>query len=374
MSKKTGFLYDELCMWHDPGSGWHKNQGQFTIEPYKHPESPETKRRLRNLLAVSGLLEQLTPIKASPATIEDVLRFHTPEYIGKLQQASTDGCGNAGDDAPFSQGAFDIALHSAGMTIQALRSVLLGEVDNAYSLSRPPGHHAKADAGSGFCLLGNIPIAIKTLQAESLVKRVAVIDWDVHHGDGTQSAFYDDPDVLTLSIHQGNIFPANSGGVEETGVEKGEGYNINVPLPAGCGNGAYQATLDDIIIPALNAFKPEVIIVACGFDAAAIDPLGRMALISDGYREMTKKIMQAADDLCYGKLVFTHEGGYSEVYVPFCGLAVIEQLSHIKTDIVDTIGAEIAMGGGQELLPHQREAIDKALPLVKKLETLCKDF
>lgn len=366
---KTGFLFHEICMWHDVGNGSHYNVGGGYLQPTQLFEHPETKRRLRNLLEVSGVLDGLHSLPAEPATIEDTLRFHTAEYIEHLKTDSAVRGGNAGDDAPYSVGAFAIALQSAGMAKQAVRSVLNGEVDNAYSLNRPPGHHAVAHRGEGFCLLGNIPIAIKAAQAENLVKRVAVLDWDVHHGNGTQSAFYDDADVLTMSIHHDNNYPFHSGGIEENGEGNGKGYNINIPLPAGCGNGAYQAAIDQIVIPALTAFQPELIVVACGFDAAAYDPLGCMILNSDSYREMTEKLMRAADALCDGKLVFVHEGGYSDIYVPFCGLAVIEALSGQRSQVIDHMGAEIALWGQQqELFPHQQDLLDKVKPLLDNLQ------
>ncbi len=367
MTRQTGFIFHEKCMWHDVGNGSHYNIGGGFIQPCQLFEHPESKRRLRNLLEVSGILDGLHDIKAAPATYEDTLRFHTAAYIDELQSNSAKGGGNAGDDTPYSAGAFDIALQSAGMAKQAVQSVLKGEVRNVYSLNRPPGHHAVAERGEGFCLLGNIAIAIKAAQAEGLARHIAVVDWDVHHGNGTQSAFYNDNSVLTISIHHDNNYPIHSGAVDENGAGIGKGYNLNIPLPAGSGNGAYQTVIDELVIPALQRFQPELIIVACGFDAAAYDPLGCMILNSDSYREMTHKLMAAADTLCDGKLAFVHEGGYSKIYVPFCGLAVIETLSGQRSEVVDKIGAEIALWGQQDILPHQRALIDSIKPLLNNI-------
>ncbi len=363
MKPKTGFLYHEICMWHDPGPRSVYDEAGLYFQPERALENPETKRRLRNLLEVSCVLDGLTSLKAAPAEVDDLLRFHTPEYIDRLRSASAKGPGDAGDGAPFARGGYEIARQSAGMAIRAVEAVMAGEVDNAYSLGRPPGHHALPHQGQGFCLLGNIPIAIMAAQARGLVSPVAVIDWDVHHGNGTQQAFYNRNDVLTISIHHDNNFPLHSGGVEETGHMDGDGFNLNIPLPAGSGIGAYQGALDQVVIPALERFRPELIIVACGFDAAAMDPLGPMILNSQCYREMTNRLMEVADRLCDGRMAFIHEGGYSEGYVPFCGLAVIEALSHQTSPVVDRLGEEVAQWGQQDMQPHQQAVIDQLKPL-----------
>lgn len=193
------------------------------------------------------------------------------------------------------------------------------------------------------------------------------IDWDVHHGNGTQAAFYDEPRVLTISIHQDRLFPVDDGFREQTGEGKAAGTNLNVPLPAGCGADTYCEVYDRIVIPALRAFQPEVIIVPCGFDAGMLDPLGRMMLHSEGYRRLTRKIMKIADELCGGRLVFTHEGGYNRTNLPFYGLAVMEELSGIKTDVVDPYLEWHLAIGGQEMAPHHEAAIQAAEKNVAKV-------
>lgn len=189
----------------------------------------------------------------------------------------------------------------------------------------------------GFCLLANIPIAIEASRARHGILRVAVVDWDVHHGNGTQSIFYDRADVLTISIHQDRCFPPGYSGAEERGEGAGLGANINIPLPAGGGHAAYVHAFDRIVLPALEQFAPELLIVACGLDANAVDPLARMLLHSESYRLLTQKMVDAAARLCGGRLVVVHEGGYSEAYVPFCGLAVLEALSGERTPVVDPV-------------------------------------
>ncbi len=220
----------------------------------------------------------------------------------------------------------------------------------------------------GFCLFGNAPIAIHHGRAVHGLGRVAVVDWDVHHGNGTQAAFYDDPQTLTISLHADNLFPPYSGALAERGAGNGFGYNLNVPLPPGSGDGAYLEAMTRVVLPALQRFKPEIIVVACGFDASAADPLGRMMVTSDGYRQMTAMVMAQADDLCGGRLMMTHEGGYSANYVPYCGLAVLEQLTTIQSGVVDLFLDHFVKYGQQALQPHQSLAIDAAAALVSDIQ------
>ena len=297
-------------------------------------------------------------------------RFHTPEYVETIREMSASDGGDAGEGAPFSHGGFEIALLAAGGTITAVDAVLDNEVDNAYALVRPPGHHAERDRGRGFCVFGNVAIAAMHALADRGLGRIATIDWDVHHGNGTQQAFYDRDDVLTMSIHQDNWYPRDSGALEETGEAAGDGYNINVPLPPGSGHGAYLATIEQVIVPALEAYKPDLILVPSGFDGGMYDPLGRMMAYSETFREMTRLLLEAADQLCGGRLVLSHEGGYSPTYVPFCGLAVVEELSGRRSEAGDPMADNAAGAGGQGLQPHQQARISEAATMVERLRSL----
>jgi len=235
-------------------------------------------------------------------------------------------------------------------------------------LVRPPGHHAERDKGLGFCLFANVPIAIMKARAAHKIGRIAIVDWDVHHGNGTQQAFYEDPDTLVISLHQDGLFPRNGRGSRaERGEGRGEGFNINAPLPPGCGTRAYLAAFERLVIPALHAFRPEMIVVCSGFDAAVLDPLGRMMVHSEGYRTMTRLLMEAAADLCDGRLAMSHEGGYSASYAPYCGLAVMEQLSGIRTKIDDPFLANFSGYPGQLVQPHQEAAIAAAAEALSAL-------
>ncbi|MCV7227044.1 class II histone deacetylase [Mycolicibacterium komossense] len=338
MAEQSGFFHDERCLWHSTGEavlflpvgGW--------LQPLAgggHPESPESKRRLKSLLDVSGLSAQLAVSSAEPVTREDLLRVHTAGYIDRFQELSAGRGGEIGPEALFSHGGFEIAALSAGLAKRAVADVLDGILPNAYSLSRPPGHHCLPDSGMGFCLLANIPLAIEAAKASHGLGKVAVIDWDVHHGNGTQHIYYQRDDVLTISLHQENCFPTDSGAVAERGEGAGLGFNINVPLPPGSGHETYLHAVRSIVIPALEEFRPDLIVVASGLDANAVDPLARQLLYAGSFREMTRLVKDVAHSVCDGRLVVVHEGGYAESAVPFCGLAIIETLSGVHTEVVD---------------------------------------
>ena len=355
-------------MWHNTGGYAGIMPDGYPVQPDLHVEGPEAKRRIRNLLEVSGLLESLLQIKPVAASEEQLLAFHTQEHIQYIQTLSAGDGGDAGGFTIVGRGSYEIALLSAGGVITALDAVLNGDVSNAYALVRPPGHHALSDTAMGFCVFNNAVVAgLHALKAHQLDK-IAYVDWDVHHGNGQQSAFYNNPAVLTISVHQDNCFPPDSGHIHENGEAAGEGYNINIPLPPGSGVGAYEAAFDQVVIPALEIFKPQLIMVPSGFDAGAYDPLGRMQMHSDGFRSLAAKLMQVADVLCDGRLVLSHEGGYNPHTVPFYGLAVMEQLSAVQSGVSDPFLPIMAGLGGQELQPHQQEAINRAKGLLDRLK------
>jgi len=363
----TGFVFDERYMWHDTGSAAGYMAGCSFIQPEPHVESPESKRRFRNLLDVSGLSKKLVPIEPRMATEEELLYFHTEEYIKRIKNLSDAAGGDAGAITPFGTGSYEIALLALGGCLQAADAVLHGKIENAYALVRPIGHHAEADRGRGFCIFGNAVITAKYAQNVDGLERIATVDWDVHHGNGTQWAFYDDPSVLTISIHQDGYYPPDSGSIDEIGEDDGKGYNLNIPLPAGSGHGAYIAAIERVVLPALKVFHPELIIVPSGFDANVMDPLGRMLNTSKTYRCMTVLLKELAGEICHNRLLMVHEGGYSTIYVPFCGLAVIEALSGIKTEVKDPYLASYENLPGQELQPYQDTVIKKVEELAAKV-------
>jgi acetoin utilization deacetylase AcuC-like enzyme len=339
MSLPTALLTDERCFWHGGGGNYAfmLPAGGFVQPGAGLPESPESKRRLLNLVQVSGLASELEVTSAPIAQEQDLLRVHTPGYIKNFRSLSASTGGELGPRAPFGPGGFEIASVSAGLAIGAVTGVLAGRWTNAYALTRPPGHHALPDRPAGFCLLANIAIAIEAARAQGLARRFAVVDWDVHPGNGTEAIFLGRDDVLTISIHQDRCYPNYTSGVDNRGSGQGLGANLNIPLPPGTGHRGYLAAMHRLVVPQLLRFRPDVLIVACGFDASGFDPLGRMMATANTFKELTAAVQQTAQEVCGGRLVLVHEGGYSDMYVPFCGHAVLEQLAGSKVHVPDPL-------------------------------------
>lgn len=341
----TGFYHDEICLWHQgTGYAFLAPVGGY-VEPLVAgtlPESPESKRRLVNLMRVTGLMDRLAVASAPAATMDDLLRVHPRHYLDAFKELSDGRGGELGLRTPFGPGGFDIAAKAAGLAIRAVDDVIAGRARNAYALTRPPGHHCLPDDPMGFCLLANVAIAIEAAKAAHGLGRVVVIDWDVHHGNGTEGIFYERPDVVTVSIHQERNFPRDTGAFADRGTGAGEGTNLNVPLPPGAGHETYLAAFERIVAPFVRAARPELVVVACGFDASAVDPLSRTLLHAGSFAAMTRMTMDLADALCDGRLVLCHEGGYSEVHVPFCGHATIETLAGANETIADPLEPRIA--------------------------------
>ncbi|KAF1781582.1 Histone deacetylase domain [Phytophthora cactorum] len=324
----VGYVYDERYLWHRP---WSQHYSAL-VEPFRHWESPETKRRFHSLLAVSGLLDQLVTIKPQIATKAQLERVHTRRYLEELERLSLrEEGGNAGEEAPFSQFAFDIARLS---------------VEESLLLST---------RGMGFCLLNNVAITAKHLleTCSTQIKKIAIVDYDVHHGNGTQEAFYDDDRVLFISLHQANNYPADSGAVAEEEKERDSDSTL-----------ICHYRQDPV--PALESFKPDFVLVSSGFDASYADPLAAMILSSSVFRFMAHELIEAAKRLCRGRIVFAHEGGYSETYVPFCGAAVLEELLGIQDvgkQIKDPFLSEVERWAYQELQEHQKKVVDTVVDL-----------
>lgn len=356
----TGFVWDEWYMWHDTGSAGAFIPAGGPIQPGTHVENPEPKRRLHGLLDFSDVLETLQEIDPRQATREELLRFHTADYVDTIAKKSAESGGDAGEFTPFGSDSYDIARLAAGGVMEATDAVVDGTVENAYALVRPPGHHAESDIGRGFCIFGNVALAAKHAQAEHDLDRIAVVDFDVHHGNGTQKAFRDDPGVLPISLHQDGYYPSGEGALDEVGEGDGRGYNLNVPLPPGSGIGAYEEAFEQVVLPALDEYDPDLIYLAAGVDSGAIDPMGHMMLHTDGYRKLTRLLVDAAEKHCDGRLVASHEGGYSSAYAPFCGLAIIEAMRGEESDVEDPFLPMFENLAYQDLQPHQKTAINKA--------------
>ena len=342
---RTAFYWDERCFWHAGGNYALTVPVGGLVQPLAAgglAESPETKRRLKNLMEATGLVRDLDMRGADPASWADLARVHPENYLLQFKGLSDAGGGDLGEQTPFGPGGFEIAAQSAGLAVAAVADVLTGRHPNAYALSRPPGHHCLPDWPNGFCLLANIAIAIEAAIAAGLGRRFAVVDWDVHHGNGTENIFYDRDDVLTISIHQERNYPEDTGMAEARGTGAGTGFNMNIPLPPGAGHATYLEAMERLIAPALKAYAPDVIIVACGYDACLVDPLSRMMCTAETFRLLTRRVMAVAAAAAGGRLVLVHEGGYSEMYVPFCGHAVLEELSGSSVHAADPLAGDYA--------------------------------
>ena len=276
-----------------------------------HPEHAGRIRAIWRRLDESGLTARMIAVEAPPIERDVILTVHTPAYIALLEKLSgLDRTVRLDADTYANPSSYDIACLSAGGGIRAIDAVLSGEAANALAAIRPPGHHAMPDHGMGFCLLSNIAIAARYAQKQYQVKRVLIVDYDVHHGNGTEAAFYADPSVLFISTHQQNLYPG-TGRVEETGAGDGRGYNINLPLPGGHGDESYAALYREIVWKAAERFQPELILVSAGFDAHWSDPLAGIQLTLDGLAHLTSELKRMADQLCGGKIVYFVEGGYN---------------------------------------------------------------
>ncbi|WP_138935286.1 class II histone deacetylase [Roseovarius arcticus] len=357
-ARRTGWVTSELYYWHDTQNYCGFFEPSMTVQPGMHFENPETKRRFHGLVEALDLAPHLHALRPHSASDESIRMVHPQSHIDHIAKVCASGGGDFGEMTPGGPATLDIARLAVGGVIDAVDKVVAGEWDNAYVLCRPPGHHAEPEWSRGFCIFANAALGVKHAQQAHGIKRVATIDWDVHHGNGSETIFYDDPSVLTISLHQNRLYPPDSGDYTDTGRDGGEGANLNIPLPPGSGSGAYRTAFEELVIPALEAFKPEMIFVPSGFDSCALDPLGMQMLASGDYAWMTARLMEVADKHAKGRIIMTHEGGYSAVYVPYCGLATLEALSGADTTFEDPFAAIVAAYGGQELSGDQKQVID----------------
>ncbi len=270
-----------------------------------HPESPARLIAIEHALKDDPLIEWRAP---KPVRVEDILRVHPPEYWASIERL--DGCHGAVDaDTVVSPGTVTAALLAAGSAVDAVNAVVAGSAAKSFALVRPPGHHAEPERPMGFCFLSNVAIAVEAARAEAGCERVLIIDWDVHHGNGTERAFYERDDVLFISVHQSPLYPG-SGHLGDIGTGRGLGYTVNLPLPAGAGDAVYWLVFQEIIRPIAHAFRPDLVVVSAGFDAHQNDPLAAMQVTSDGFALMCDVAKQIADEDAGGRLALVLEGGY----------------------------------------------------------------
>jgi acetoin utilization deacetylase AcuC-like enzyme len=312
------------------------------VEQVDHPSNPRLVERTMKLLDMSDIGQHLQMISPYSAPEPMIALYHTQEYIERVAALSETGGGDAGQGAPVGVDSYQIALLAAGGAMAAVDAVMGGDVSRAYALVRPPGHHAMSDKGMGFCIFNNVVIAAHHARRTYGLERVMIYDWDVHHGNGTQDAFYDDPSVLFISTHQDRLYPEQFGHLDQNGEGEGVGKTVNIPLPAGCGDAAYLAAVEEIITPVARQFQPELILVSAGQDASSADPLGRMSVTAEGYRKLTAAMIALATELCDGRLAVVQEGGYSETYAPYCTLAILEALTEYRSNLEEPVNQERA--------------------------------
>ena len=340
--KQSAFYWDELCMWH--GGGYFSGgiaTGGF-VQPTtisSLPETQETKRRLKSLMEVSGLIDDFEVLSADLISEEDLLRVHPQSYLSEFKALSDAGGGDLGhrlgDASPFGPGGYDMARQAAGLALRCVEDVARGTFKNGYALCRPPGHHCLPDIPNGYCLLANGALAIQAVRAKGLMSRVAILDWDVHHGNGTEAIFWDDSDVLTISLHQDRNYPQHTG--DFVAADFAGRSNLNIPVAPGSGHETFLRAMDRIVLPALTKFQPDFVLVSSGYDAGALDVLSRTQCTTATFRAMTERMMA----FCEGRLAMIHEGGYSEQHVPFMGHGVLEVLSGSEVHVQDPMEATI---------------------------------
>ena len=293
----TGLVYHPAYLDHDMGAG--------------HPESPNRLRAILQQLERSGTAGRVSKIEPRKAEDEWITQIHSPSYVAALnthQPASGRVALDA--DTSMSRGSLPAAYLAAGGALAAVDAIMRGDVEHAFCAVRPPGHHAETARAMGFCLFNNVAIAARYVQKKYGLSRVLIVDWDVHHGNGTQHSFEQDPSILFFSTHQYPHYPG-TGRATERGIGAGEGFTINVPMDAGDGDDEYHAIFLNVLLPAAEAFKPEFVIISAGFDAHRDDPLASMGLTEAGYSDLTGLVVGIAKRHAQGRLLSALEGGYN---------------------------------------------------------------
>jgi acetoin utilization deacetylase AcuC-like enzyme len=293
----TGLVADPICKEHLTGPD--------------HPECPDRYDAVFLALNRSGLIDHLQKIPCRSALDGEVLMCHTPDYLALVKNETSSGrTWLTTGDTEISPRSLDAALYTVGGVLNAVDAVCRGNMKNAFCLVRPPGHHASADRGMGFCIFNNVAIAARHAQQKHGLERILIVDWDVHHGNGTQDIFYEDDSVFYFSLHQHPLYPGTGSSVE-IGTGRGRGATMNVPLPAGSGRHEVLSAFERYLLPAMEAFKPDMIFISAGFDSRVGDPLGGLTLTDDDFAEMTRVLIALAAQHAHGRIVSVLEGGYN---------------------------------------------------------------
>jgi acetoin utilization deacetylase AcuC-like enzyme len=306
-----GYLIDDVYLEHDPGS--------------RHPESPARLVACRSALADCGVSDRWNRIPARPARPDELELIHHASLLERVETAAKHGPSSLDPDTVVSTGSYRAAIFAAGGTLECVDAICTGKIRRAFAFVRPPGHHAEPDRAMGFCLFNNVALAAVRARALHHLERVAVVDIDLHHGNGTQACFYDDPNVLYLSSHQYPFYPG-TGDITEVGQRQGRGFTANFPLPKGTGDDVFIPLYSRIVRPILAQYRPQLVLVSAGFDAHFLDPLGGLRVTSAGYSSAAASLIRAADEVCGGRICFVLEGGYSLEALKECTRLVVEQM------------------------------------------------
>jgi acetoin utilization deacetylase AcuC-like enzyme len=300
----TGYVFDEIFTQHNLSG---------------HPENASRLSAVLDYLSKHDILPRLTRVPSRPATLEELMYCHQPRYIELVEEACRYGGGMLDADTYTNVFSYDAATHAAGGLVDLTAAVVKGELDNGFALVRPPGHHAIPSRAMGFCIFGTAAIAARAARIDMGLKRVAIVDFDVHHGNGTQAIVNEDPDVLFVSSHQYPFYPG-TGDIGELGVGSANGTKVNVPLSVMTGDEGIKRLYSEAVFPILRRFQPELILVSAGFDAHWDDPLANIGLTLGGYHWLCQNLITLATELCQGRIVFTLEGGYNlKVLAPGVG-------------------------------------------------------
>jgi acetoin utilization deacetylase AcuC-like enzyme len=338
----VGLVYDPVYLGHDTGD---------------HIENGRRLERTVGLLGSSNLRREMVSIMPEPASMEDLLMVHSAQHIARVDRSASDGGGWLDGDTVTSPGSYEAALFAAGGVGRATEAVINGDIESAFALVRPPGHHATRTDAMGFCLFNNVAIAARIAVQKYELARVLIVDFDVHHGNGTQDVFYSDGQVLYISTHQYPLYPG-TGRVEETGVAGGLDHTVNIPLPPWSGDREYLLAFQEIIVPAARRFDPQIILVSAGYDAHWADSISSMQVTVGGYARMVAILKRLAEELCQGRIVLALEGGYHLEALAHCVKASIEVLLGLPAGEDDPLGPP----------PHGGGTVDIG-PLLKRIKT-----
>jgi acetoin utilization deacetylase AcuC-like enzyme len=339
---KAGLVYDPIYLEHDTGD---------------HVENSQRLVAAMSYLKETGIKEKLTCLSPRPASLKELEMIHTTEYISYVKSKAEKGGGWLDPDTVMSPKSYEAALYAAGGFMVAVEAVSKVEVDSAFALVRPPGHHALRDRAKGFCIFNNMAIAAKFALSKFSLNRILIADFDVHHGNGTQDAFYADPKVLYFSTHQYPFYPG-TGWMDETGTGEGQGTTVNFPMAAGWGDEEYLRAFNEVLVPVARRFQPQLILVSAGFDTHWADPLAMIRVSVKGFAQMVMVLKELAAELCQERLVFTLEGGYNLQVVASSVKAVFDVLLG-NSEVDDPLG--------KASMARKPEGFDKHIEAIKRI-------